>query len=250
MYPSSSGDPERAASPGTGDAAPARGPTTREPQYERCLEVTRELGLARMGIMSSQTWHDDPRRLLFVLARYKFVSKMLRGRRHALEIGCADAFGSRVVRQEVGQLTVVDFDPVFIANAREIMDAAWPYACVQHDLLEGPVAGEFDSAYSLDVIEHIPVAQEDLFVGNLARSLTPQGVALLGSPSLNSQAYASPLSKQGHVNCKDEPGLRDLMSRHFENVFVFSMNDEVVHTGFFPMAHYLFALGCTPRTRT
>jgi hypothetical protein len=26
---------------------------------------------------------------------------------------------------------------------------------------------------------------------------------------------------------------------------MFSMNDEVVHTGFHPMAHYLFALCCT-----
>jgi hypothetical protein len=33
------------------------------------------------------------------------------------------------------------------------------------------------------------------------------------------------------------------MAEHFENVFVFSMNDEVVHTGFTPMAHYLLAIG-------
>jgi hypothetical protein len=29
-------------------------------------------------------------------------------------------------------------------------------------------------------------------------------------------------------------------------VFLFSMNDEVVHTGFYPMAHYLFAV-CADR---
>ena len=33
------------------------------------------------------------------------------------------------------------------------------------------------------------------------------------------------------------------MQRYFHNVFLFSMNDEVVHTGFYPMAHYLIALG-------
>ena len=32
------------------------------------------------------------------------------------------------------------------------------------------------------------------------------------------------------------------MLRHFHEVFIFSMNDEVVHTGFYPLAHYLFAL--------
>jgi len=30
---------------------------------------------------------------------------------------------------------------------------------------------------------------------------------------------------------------------------VFSMNDEVVHTGFHPMAHYLMALACGPSSR-
>jgi hypothetical protein len=32
------------------------------------------------------------------------------------------------------------------------------------------------------------------------------------------------------------------MEDYFHNVFVFSMNDEVVHTGYYPMAHYLFAV--------
>jgi hypothetical protein len=34
------------------------------------------------------------------------------------------------------------------------------------------------------------------------------------------------------------------MQQYFDHVFMFSMNDEVVHTGYFPMAQYLFAL-CT-----
>ena len=37
------------------------------------------------------------------------------------------------------------------------------------------------------------------------------------------------------------------MQQFFHNVFIFSMNDEVVHTGYAPMAHYLLALGCTLR---
>ena len=37
--------------------------------------------------------------------------------------------------------------------------------------------------------------------------------------------------------------MRTLVSHFFHNVFLFSMNDEVVHTGFTPMAHYLLAIG-------
>ena len=127
------------------------------------------------------------------------------------------------------------------------MDPQWTFECRVHDLLTGPFPGRFDAAYALDVIEHIGREQEDRFVGNIVQSLDAHGVLILGTPSLQSQAYASPPSKAGHVNCKDAKGLKDLIQRFFHQVFVFSMNDEVVHTGYFPMAHYLFAIGCTPR---
>jgi cyclopropane fatty-acyl-phospholipid synthase-like methyltransferase len=224
-------------------------PRTREPQYQ--FEVDRALsnGLARLGIMSNQRWHDDPRGLLFILSRYKFVAKMLAGKERVVEIGCADAFGTRIVQQEVGAVTATDFDPVFVDDARNRMDAeGWRCETLVHDILTGPVppAG-FDAAYSLDVFEHIAPEREDLFVQNIARSLAPHGAAIIGSPSLQSQAYASEGSKAGHVNCKDGKAYREVMERHFDNVFLFSMNDEVVHTGFAPMAHYLLALCVSPR---
>lgn len=223
---------------------------TKEPQYERCLEVAQG-GLTTLGLMSNQVWHDDPKRLGFVLARYKFVAKMFSGFNHVLEVGCADAFGTRVVRQEVKALTACDFDPVFIEDAKRRMDPAWPFECLTHDMLQGPLARQFDGVYALDVLEHISVADEDQFVENLAASLHEHGVCIIGTPSLESQAYASPGSKAGHVNCKSGAGLQQLMNRHFRNVFIFGVNDEVIHTGFHQMAHYRFALCCSRKpTRT
>jgi len=46
------------------------------------------------------------------------------------------------------------------------------------------------------------------------------------------------------VNCKSGPQLKSLLQNYFEHVFLFSMNDEVVHTGYYPMAHYLIAVCC------
>jgi 2-polyprenyl-3-methyl-5-hydroxy-6-metoxy-1,4-benzoquinol methylase len=111
-------------------------------------------------------------------------------------------------------------------------------------VLDGPVSGKFDAVYALDVLEHIPPAKESTFINNMISSLAPHGVALIGTPSLQSQAYASAHSRIGHVNCKDQLELKKLMQRWFHNVFVFSMNDEVVHSGFHAMSHYNFCLCC------
>ena len=221
--------------------------TTREPQYQQLLEYRDEHGLTPLGLMTNVIWRDDPRHFAWLFSRYKFVSKMLAGSGIVLEVGCADAFATRVVLQEVGQLTAVDFDPILVKDVNDRMDTEWSFTCRVHNILEGPVQGAFDGAYALDVLEHIPEKDEDRFVSNIVRSLTEHGVLILGTPSIQSQAYASPQSKEGHVNCKDHHALKELASRFFNNVFIFSMNDEVVHTGFYPMAQYLIALCCSKK---
>jgi cyclopropane fatty-acyl-phospholipid synthase-like methyltransferase len=220
---------------------------TREPQYQFCLDISDRNGRTSLGLMTNQCWHDDPRRMAFFLARYKFVAKMLRGKQSALEVGCGDAFGTRIVRQEVPRVVAVDFDPVFVADVKGRMEEKWAFECRVHDMLAAPLDERFESAYSLDVLEHILPQDEHRFLAHVVASLTDDGVFVVGSPSLQSQAYASPPSKEGHVNCKDQEAFRLLMRTYFRNVFMFSMNDEVVHTGFGPMAHYLIALCAGPR---
>lgn len=217
---------------------------TRESQYQVVLDKIADQGVENLGAMTNQAWDDDPKRMVFTFARYKFVAKMFSGRRHVLEVGCADAFATRIVRQEVGELTAVDFDPVFIDDVKSRMRPKWNMTTFVHDMLEKPVPGTFDGIYALDVLEHIQPADESAFLTNFVASLQPHGAAIIGMPSLESQVYASEVSKAGHVNCKTMPDLRKTMEKYFTNVFMFSMNDEVVHTGYHKMAHYLLALCC------
>ncbi|PHQ81678.1 MAG: methyltransferase type 12 [Coxiella sp. (in: Bacteria)] len=202
------------------------------------------LELEKFGLMSSYTWRTDPKRLVFTLSRYKFVSKMLQGKKKVLEVGCGDGFGSKIVEGAVGALSLIDVEPLFINDIKQRDKHATAFC---HDILEKPVDGNFDGAYSLDVLEHIPPEHEDQFIRNMSASLLPGGALIIGIPSLESQAYASPLSKAGHVNCKSGEDFRAVLTKHFENVFMFSMNDEVVHTGYSPMAHYLFAICCVKK---
>jgi 2-polyprenyl-3-methyl-5-hydroxy-6-metoxy-1,4-benzoquinol methylase len=197
--------------------------------------------------VSSWAYLDDPKRLAFSFARYKFVAKMLQGCARVCEVGCGDAFFSRVVRQDVRHLTAVDFDADFIADAQARQSERWPIELKMHDMMEAPLEGSFDGMYSLDVLEHIEAADEDRFLTNMTASLEPHGTLIIGMPSLQSQAYASAHSKIGHVNCKDQRDLKKLLQSYFHNVYAFSMNDEVVHTGYAAMAHYNLVLCCSKR---
>ncbi|APW41613.1 class I SAM-dependent methyltransferase [Rhodoferax saidenbachensis] len=221
---------------------------TKEPQYELLYQVVEQHGIASFGLMANESWNQDPKRTLFTLARYKFVAKLLSGKKSVLEVGCADAFGTRLVQQEVGHVTAVDFDPVFIKDAQSRANKNWPLTLKVQDMLAGPVPGTFDAAYSLDVLEHIQPQDEAAFMRNFCASVSIDAPVIIGMPSLESQAHASPQSKAGHVNCKTGKVFKSDLEQYFQNVFVFSMNDEVVHTGYYPMAHYLLALCCGKRT--
>ena len=216
----------------------------REHQYDEISTLEEEVRVASLGRMRNFDWHNDPRRLLFTLARYKFVSKMFDGYETVLEIGCGDAFATRIVQQTVKKVTATDFDPIFIEEIHDRRQHKWELDAHVHNMVLEPTKQSFDGIFSLDVLEHVQQSDEDAFLKNTCLSLKSHGALIIGMPSLESQTYASEGSKIGHVNCKTGTDLRDLMKNYFHSVFMFSMNDEVVHTGFFPMAHYLFAVCC------
>ena len=172
---------------------------------------------------------------------------MLTGKDQVAEIGFGDGFGSRIVRQAVGNLLITDYDSYFIEKFNQQACAQWQTEVKKHDILKVPLSVEMDAIYSLDVLEHISPELESIFLENICHSLKKSGCAIIGMPSLESQTYASPGSREGHINCKTGIALQALLLQYFDHVFLFSMNDEVVHTGFSKMAHYLLALCVSPK---
>jgi len=226
-------------------------PRTKEAQYQVHVDAMARQGPVELGPMTGDTWRNDPRRLTFLLARYKFVSKMLAGKSSVLEIGCGDGFGMRLVLQTVSRGFGIDFDPLFVEWARATArkeGLAAEFAVL--DITEAAPPGRFAAAYSLDVIEHVDPALEARFVANIAGALEPDGVCIIGTPNVTSAPYASEASRLGHINLKSAETLAASLGAAFQHVFVFSMNDEVVHTGYAPMAHYLMALCVNPKRPT
>jgi 2-polyprenyl-3-methyl-5-hydroxy-6-metoxy-1,4-benzoquinol methylase len=206
-----------------------------------------QLGPFAMGPYSSYTYRHDPRHLLFTLARYKFCAKMLEGRQSILEVGCGDAVGASILLQTVRKLHAVDLEPAIIEDniRRNTLGASVTFQAL--DLTTSSPSGRFDGIISLDVIEHIPAELEAAFIENIVRTLSCDACCIIGTPNITSQQYASENSTQGHINLKDHHSLKQLLLPFFGQVFLFSMNDEVIHTGYYPMAHFIFALAVSPK---
>jgi len=200
--------------------------------------------LDSLGCVTSTTWFKDPKRLSFVLSRYKFCAKMLEGCSNVLEIGCGDGWASKIVSQHVNHLTLSDYDNRFCNHAAKITQS-WPDKpdIVCNDFIHNPLPCSFDGAYMLDVFEHIPHSQQHLFISNVVSSLLPSSPLIIGIPSIESQSLIPQTQRDpGHVNCQSKHQLRTSLLPHVSRVFMFSMNDELVHTGHGSMSHYLLAL--------
>jgi SAM-dependent methyltransferase len=194
-----------------------------------------------LGSMHSESWDMDPKHLGFVLARYKFVSKMLVGKKRVLEIGCGDTTGSRIVKSTVGYLEGIDIDAERMASSPS-NGTEWEIPTRVWNILDGPLPDAFDAIYALDVMEHITPEYEAMFLRHVKYMLKESGVLIIGMPSLESQHYASQGSKDHHVNCKTESQLRESLQGYFANVFILGMNDETLHCGFGPLCHYRLAI--------
>ena len=215
--------------------------------YEAAMGSRIENESIALGPWASDDLRNDPRHLAFVLARYKFCAKMLAGKRRVLEVGCGDAFGLPLVAQSVGHVHAVDWDQRQLDGNAERLRHLSNVSYGLHDFNEGPLQATFDAIYWVDVIEHIEPDREAAFLDNLMASLEPGGVMVTGTPNVTAAEYASPASKIHHINLKGSEELRESMLERFENVFMFGMNDEVLHTGYGPMSHYVWSVAAGPR---
>lgn len=198
---------------------------------------------ASLGPWTSYSLRNDPKHMSFVLARYKFCAKMLSGLDSVLEVGCGDAFGTPIVAQEVKTLACLDWEERNIIGNRRRLSHLTNVTFDVSDVSVSQPEGSYDGIFNIDVIEHLEPEFEKPFMENMVNCLKEQGIMIIGTPNESASQYATFRSDHQHINLKSAATLKELSDRYFHNTFVFSMNDEVIHTGYYPMAHYIFAVG-------
>jgi 2-polyprenyl-3-methyl-5-hydroxy-6-metoxy-1,4-benzoquinol methylase len=197
----------------------------------------------KMGAWTTYSLFNDPIHMSFVLARYKFCARLLTGKKLVLEVGCGDAPGSPIVAQFVGKLVASDIEERHIKENKIRLRAIKNLEFRMLDICQQIPKEKFDAVYSIDVIEHLDKPLNKPFIQNTVKSLQPNGVCIIGTPNITANKYATARSKIQHINLQSQKSLREQLEKYFHNVFMFSMNDEVLHTGFGNMAHYLFGVG-------
>jgi 2-polyprenyl-3-methyl-5-hydroxy-6-metoxy-1,4-benzoquinol methylase len=211
-------------------------------KWNPVLNLMKDKPTVELGKYASYWFHKTPRRMLHSLSYYKFAAKLIGDQKKILDIGCNEGLGTYLLAKECSYAKGVDFDTKAIEIAQK--NFSEHNICFEvKDFLCNPEKDQYDAVVNFDVIEHIYPENIDMFFTNIKSCLNNAGMSIIGTPSKISQQYASNISKKGHVNIYSPNRLLNEMRKHFEFVFLFSANDELVHTGFYELAHYLIVIG-------
>ena len=184
-------------------------------------------------------------RFLIRLSRYKFASKMLSQADNVLEIGCGSGLGSMFLSQFSSKVTGIDIKKNEIDAAIKLNKRENCQFKIQ-DFFEWNEEN-FDSIVALDVIEHFNEIDGEVLLQKCAeKAKKSNGMVIIGTPSIYSFPYQSPISQASHIKCYDLDELKQLVGKYFSRVMAFGMNDELVHTGNAKMSWYYFVIGVNP----
>ena len=203
-----------------------------------------------IGYYTDSEMASDIKHFMFRLARYKYVAKLMQYEKavDVLELGCNEAWGALLLQQNIDLASYIgiDFDSDTIDWNRKNLSEDFTFVCDDFFSYIKQSDRKYDLVLALDVIEHIDKEKEYEFCKLFSENLSERGTAIIGTPHINMMPYASEGSKAGHINMYDQKRLFHTCKNYFNNVYIFNMNDEVVHTGMNAMTCYIFAVCSNP----
>jgi len=175
------------------------------------------------------------------LARFKFAAKMLSPEDTVLDIGCGNGLSSYFYSHFSKRVVGVDLYAKLSETTKNLNTPGLSF--VQADALSMPFEeGQFTAITSVDVIEHFHQPDGEKIIKRSSELLAENGMMILGTPSKFSEKYRSKQSQHIHFHEYEPDELKALCSKYFKRTILFSMNDEVVHTGFNKLAWFFYVL--------
>jgi 2-polyprenyl-3-methyl-5-hydroxy-6-metoxy-1,4-benzoquinol methylase len=193
------------------------------------------------GKMGDQKWMlENPLMTTIKLSRFKFVSKLISKKDTLLDIGCGQGLSSIFFSDYCKYVYGVDLLSDFLNHDRKNIKF------IKNNIFElkkNNFKRKINLITLIDFIEHFNKSQGSLILSKCSKLLEKKGGTLIvGTPSVYSSKYRSKRSKIQHIHEYDGMELKDLCSKYFNRTFLFSMNDELVHTGFYKLAWFNFVV--------
>jgi 2-polyprenyl-3-methyl-5-hydroxy-6-metoxy-1,4-benzoquinol methylase len=192
------------------------------------------------------SYQDNPLDFFILLARYKFASRFLRKNHTIIDVGCGKGNGSVFLAKQCKKIIAVDYDKDLIQKNTQEYKNIKNLHFERFDLLKSnkKFHEKFDALVSMDVIEHFDKNDLNRVVKNYASLIKKNGFAVIGTPNIESRKFASKRRLDTHPFEFNSNEFEKLLLKHFKNVFLFTMTDEIVSTCFPGMSWYLIAI-CT-----
>ena len=185
---------------------------------------------------------ENPLMTAVKLARFKFPARMLGPKDDVLDLGCGRGYGTYFYSSMTeGRVIGVDYFTDITQVRSQISRPNLQY--IEEDLRkpsEKLLALRHDAIISVDVIEHFSREGGTAIIEQFSNTLNPGGMMILGTPNRRSAEWRSEQSKKVHIHEYEPEELREVCDRYFKRTFLFSMNDEIVHTGFSKLAWFFY----------
>ncbi len=177
--------------------------------------------MKRTDLMLSKDNQDD---LLYHLARYKFVAKLLRPTDDILEIGCGSGYGARFLSNFCHYVTAQDIDAEMIKYALE----NYKNSNVNFITNYNPEEKQYDAIVCLEVIEHMSRKNALALMLKMALMVKDNGAVFISTPRKIDKVSEN--RKRFHIHEYTIDELKEDLDEIFERSFIFSQIDENIGT--------------------
>lgn len=180
------------------------------------------------------------------LARYKFVSKMLSSDDEIIDIGCGGGLSTLFFSKFCKHALGVDNDESRIPEWNKIKNKQVRF--LKQDVKNiNAINSTANCIINIDFIEHFDKEDGIKIIKNCKNYLHTQEnkrnkMFIIGTPSFYSKKYRAPHNLKNHKYEYKPDELNEICKKFFSRTLNFTMNDELVHTGFDKLGWYFFII--------